>query len=86
MLAAGRSRRAALVAATTLGIATLAGVMLLHALPQLVRFGLPLAAGVSLYVAATDLLPEVNRQRGLVYRLMFFAGVAAFLVLDMLGA
>lgn len=86
MLAAGRSRRAALVAATTLGIATLAGVMLLHALPQLVRFGLPLAAGVALYVAATDLLPEVNRQHGLVYRLMFFAGVAAFLVLDMLGA
>ncbi len=86
MLAAGRSRRAALVAATTLGIATLAGVILLHALPQLVRFGLPLAAGVALYVAATDLLPEVNRQRGLVYRLMFFAGVAAFLMLDMLGA
>ena len=76
----------ALGAATTLGIATLAGVILLHSVPSLVRFGLPLAAGVALYVAATDLLPEVNRQHGLIYRLMFFAGVGVFLLLDMLGA
>jgi len=86
MLAAGRSRGAALGAAIALGVATLAGVVLLHSLPQLVRFGLPLAAGVALYVAATDLLPEVNRQHGLIYRLMFFGGVAVFLMLDMLGA
>jgi ZIP family zinc transporter/zinc and cadmium transporter len=86
MLAAGRSRRIALGAATALAVATLAGVVLLHSVPQLMRYGLPLAAGVALYVAATDLLPEVNRQRGLIYRFMFFAGVGLFLMLDMFGA
>src|SRR6185437_7968174 len=62
--------------------------MLLHKLPEgftvgsvmLARVGLPLSAGVALYVAGTDLLPEVNRAHGVRYRLLFFLGVGAFLL------
>jgi ZIP family zinc transporter/zinc and cadmium transporter len=49
-----------------------------------VPYGLPISAGVALYVAATDLVPEVNREPGIRMALVFFAGVAGFLVLRML--
>jgi ZIP family zinc transporter/zinc and cadmium transporter len=39
---------------------------------------------VALYVAATDLVPEVNREPGIHMALVFFAGVAGFLLLRML--
>jgi zinc transporter ZupT len=80
MLASGRSARAAFTAACILGAATVAGVGAIYILPGLARVGLPLSAGVALYVSATDLLPEVNRKHGIRYRLLFFIGVAAFLL------
>jgi len=39
---------------------------------------------VALYVAATDLVPEVNREPGIKMALVFFAGVAGFLLLRMI--
>jgi ZIP family zinc transporter/zinc and cadmium transporter len=42
---------------------------------------LPVSAGVALYVAATDLVPEVNREPGIRMALVFFAGVGGFLLL-----
>jgi ZIP family zinc transporter/zinc and cadmium transporter len=39
---------------------------------------LPLSAGVTIYVAATDLVPEVNREPGIRMALVFFAGVLLF--------
>lgn len=80
MLASGRGARAAFAAACILGAATVAGVAAIYLLPGLARVGLPLSAGVALYVSATDLLPEVNRKHGIRYRLLFFFGVAAFLL------
>ena len=80
MLASGRSARIAVSAACVLGAATVAGVAAIHFLPTLAGIGLPLSAGVALYVAATDLLPEVNRAHGIRYRVLFFLGVAAFLL------
>ena len=44
--------------------------------------GLPLAAGVTLYVAASDLIPEVNKEPGAKVALTVFAGVALLFVLD----
>jgi ZIP family zinc transporter/zinc and cadmium transporter len=44
--------------------------------------GLPLAAGVTVYVAASDLLPEVNREPGIRMATLVFVGVAIFLALD----
>jgi zinc transporter ZupT len=84
MLASGASRRTALLSAGVLAAATIAGVLLIGLAPGMVRFGLPLSAGVALYVAATDLVPEVNREPGIRMALVFFAGVVGFLLLRML--
>ncbi len=84
MMASGRSRRAAFWSAVALAGATLVGVLVIQLVPQWVPFGLPVSAGVALYVAATDLVPEVNREPGIRMALVFFAGVGAFLLLRML--
>ncbi|HEX4031236.1 MAG TPA: ZIP family metal transporter [Terracidiphilus sp.] len=81
MLASGRSRSMAFYSAVALAAATLAGVLVIELVPQWLPYGLPVSAGVALYVAATDLVPEVNREPGIRMALVFFAGVAAFLVL-----
>src|SRR5580692_2233813 len=85
MLAGGQSRRAALNSALMLGVTTVMGAMAISLEPTWVRAGLPLAAGVTLYVAATDLVPEVNREPGIRMALVFFAGVVVFFVLRLLG-
>lgn len=85
MLAAGRGRSAALSAVALLAAATLAGVLVISFLPGCVRFGLPLSAGVAIYVAATDLVPEVNREPGIRMALVFFAGITIFFLLRLLG-
>ena len=84
MLASGRSRTMAFYSAVALAGATLAGVLLIELSPGLLPYGLPISAGVALYVAATDLVPEVNRQPGIKMALVFFAGVGGFLLLRML--
>jgi ZIP family zinc transporter/zinc and cadmium transporter len=84
MLASGASRRMALYSAGALSAATLLGVLVIESVPGLVRYGLPVSAGVALYVAATDLVPEVNREPGIRMALVFFAGVAGFFVLRMI--
>ena len=81
MLAGGRGRRAAFASALLLGVTTVLGVFAINAAPRLVHLGLPLATGVTLYVAASDLVPEVNREPGIRMALVFFAGVAIFLLL-----
>ncbi len=81
MMASGRSRTTAFWSAVALAGATLAGVLVIQLVPRWVPYGLPVSAGVALYVAATDLVPEVNREPGIRMALVFFAGVAAFLLL-----
>jgi zinc and cadmium transporter len=44
--------------------------------------GLPISAGVTLYVAASDLIPEVNKEPGVKMALVVFVGVALLFVLD----
>jgi zinc transporter ZupT len=84
MLASGLSRATAFWSAVALAAATLVGVLVIQLVPQWVPYGLPVSAGVALYVAATDLVPEVNREPGIHMALVFFAGVAGFLLLRML--
>lgn len=85
MLAGGQSRKAAVNSALFLGATTVAGVLVIALLPSWVRVGLPLSAGVTLYVAGTDLLPEVNREPGIKMALVVFAGVLLFLLLRQLA-
>lgn len=82
MLASGRSRGIAWGASIVLGAATLAGVLVMAALRREVGFGLPLSAGVTIYVAASDLIPEVNKEPGVKMALLVFVGVAFLFVLD----
>ncbi len=84
MMASGRSRASAFGSAVALAAATLVGVLVIQLVPHWVPYGLPVSAGVALYVAGTDLVPEVNREPGIHMALVFFAGVAGFLLLRML--
>jgi ZIP family zinc transporter/zinc and cadmium transporter len=77
-LAAGRSQKTALWWAGLLGIATLLGAMIsgfLHAYPAEI---LAFSGGVALYVAASDLMPEVNRFPGIRTPVSVFFGVLFF--------
>jgi zinc transporter ZupT len=85
MLAGGRGRRAALNSALFLGAMTVLGVLVINLQPSWVRAGLPISAGVTIYVAATDLVPEVNREPGIRMALVFFAGVVVFFLLRMIA-
>jgi len=67
-----------------LGAATLAGVLLTSQLQAELKYALPLAGGVTVYVAATDLLPEVNREPSWRMALLVFVGVASLLILKVL--
>jgi len=82
MLASGRSRWFAWGASVMLGVATVAGVMTMAVFRHEVGFGLPLAAGVTIYVAASDLIPEVNKEPGVRMALLVFVGAAFMFALD----
>lgn len=84
MLASGRSRSIALYSAMGLAAATLMGVLVIELAPSWLLYGMPISAGVAIYVGATDLVPEVNREPGIRMALVFFAGVGAFLLLRLL--
>src|SRR5580692_3259208 len=84
MLASGRSRTVAFYSAVALAVATLAGVLVIELVPHWMPYGLPVSAGVALYVGASDLVPEVNREPGIRMALVFFLGVAGFLALRMM--
>jgi zinc transporter ZupT len=84
LLAAGKGFREVVIATTAIGFATLAGVLVFAVIgasfESSIAYALPLASGVTLYVAASDLIPEVNHhggQRPLV-SISVFAGVALF--------
>jgi zinc and cadmium transporter len=77
-LAAGQSPQRAVAAAGALGLTTLLGVLVTDSVGLLARYGLPLAAGVTLYVAASNLVPEFQSKRGWTLALYFFGGCALF--------
>ena len=78
MLAGGRSGGRAVGAAALLGVATLAGVVLTEEMGFLVQNGLALSAGVTIYVAASNLVPEFQGKKGWKLPAAFFAGAAVF--------
>jgi zinc and cadmium transporter len=84
MLASGRGRRPALLSGAVLGAATIAGVLLTQSVAALSRAGLALAAGVTLYVAASNLVPEFQAIRGVRMTAAFLGGAAALLLLGSL--
>lgn len=83
MLAAGRSRAAALGAAAILGGLTIAGGLATALFKGHVGYALALSAGVTIYVAASDLIPEVNRESTPGPALAVFAGLILFALADL---
>jgi zinc and cadmium transporter len=84
MLASGRSRGTAWGASVILGGATLAGVLTMAMFRNHVSYGLPLSAGVTIYVAASDLVPEVNKEPAMKMALLVFVGAGMFFLLEKL--
>lgn len=78
VLAAGGTRRAALAAAALLGVATIAGVLLTDTVAPLAHYGLALSGGVTLYVGASNLIPEFQGKAGWLHNAAFFSGVTAY--------
>jgi len=84
MLASGRSSMRAFAASIVLGVGTLLGVFAMVMVRHGVAIGLPISAGVTIYVAASDIVPEVNREPGIRMPLLLFVGVAMLFLLDQL--
>ncbi len=84
VLATGNGLRSVLTSTGLMGITTLAGVLMFYFvgsnITSAVAYALPVSGGVTLYVAASDLIPEVNHHGGNRPGVSFsvFAGVALF--------
>ncbi len=87
ILAAGKSRKEVLLATSLIGLTTLLGVLIFYFIGTKIGFSvayaLPIACGVTIYVAASDLIPEVNHHGGKrpLVSLSVFAGVALFFII-----
>lgn len=84
MVAGGQTRARALGAAAVLGLATILGVVLTEVVAPLASHGLALSAGVTLYVAASNLVPEFQAKRGWPSALAFFGGAVGFFLTERL--
>ena len=89
ILATGKGLKETVFATSLVGLTTFIGILFFYFIGSnlgfTVAYALPLASGVTLYVAASDLIPEVNHhggQRPLV-SLSVFAGVALFFLLHL---
>lgn len=79
LLAGGASASRAVGSAGLLGLATVAGVVATSQLAFLHDHGLALSAGVTIYVAASNLVPEFQGKSGWKLPLMFFLGAGGLL-------
>ena len=79
-LASGASRKRAMLAGASLGVATIVGGLMTELIAPLKYYGLAFAAGVSLYVGASNLVPEFQAKRDIGLQLSFFAGCALYFV------
>jgi zinc and cadmium transporter len=84
MIASGRSGKQAFGSTVILGISTLAGAFFIGFFQEIVHYALPFSAGVTFYIAATDLVPIINESKGLRYSLAFFLGILVFYLSEML--
>jgi zinc transporter ZupT len=78
IVAGGQSRGRAVGGAAILGAATILGVLLTGYVAPLAQHGLALSAGVTLYVAASNLVPEFQAKRGWLTTVAFLSGALAY--------
>jgi zinc transporter ZupT len=80
--AAGGNARRALAASGAIGAASILGGLVVFGAPTFVGIALSLSAGVTLYVAASDLIPEVNQDASPTIAWTVFAGVVLYYVTE----
>ncbi len=79
MAASGRDRRQSMLATAAIAVCTVAGALVSGWLSgSILHHALAVSAGVTIDVAASDLIPEVNAHQGIRSSLLVFAGVALF--------
>ncbi|MGE0882918.1 MAG: ZIP family metal transporter [Blastocatellales bacterium] len=83
MLSSGKGVQSAQKATILIALSTVAGILSVTLVQPVVRYALPLSAGVTLYVAASDLIPEVNHS-GWRVSAFVFVGFALFYLLHQL--
>ena len=83
MLASGHKPKGAVTASVILGTSTLLGALLISFFRGGIGFSLPFSAGVTFYVAATDLVPIVNENKSIRYSFAFFAGILIFYISEL---
>ena len=79
-LAAGASRTRAIGAALALGLMTIIGVVLTDRVGLLRDYGLAISAGVTLYVGASNLVPEFQDKKGLRIPASFVSGCILYFI------
>src|SRR5687767_3919385 len=78
MLASGNSARHAIIGVVLIAAATVLGAVITPAFAEFAQYGLALSAGVTIYVAASNLIPEAQREPGWIISAGVFLGVLAF--------
>ncbi len=84
MRASGRGRSAMNLATLAISLSTLTGVLSIGFNQSIARHALPFSAGVTLYVAASDLIPEVNDEPGVTVSVGVFLGVMFFFLSELM--
>ncbi len=82
MRASGRGKFEMQMATAAISVSTLAGVLSISLSSDFVHSALPFSAGVTLYVAASDLIPEVNKEWGGTVSIGVFLGVIFFFLTE----
>ena len=87
MLAARQSRRNALLASAAIGVATMAGIVVVFVLnevsTQTVGIAFALSGGIAAYVGASDLIPEINKSGNRVTPILVLGGMVFFYLSDL---
>jgi zinc transporter ZupT len=84
MMVSGSSERRALLGVGLLGASTVLGVLLTALLAPLAEYGLAISAGVMLYVGASNLVPEVQKQKDATAGLAVILGVIVYVAARLL--
>lgn len=81
-LAGGTRPSRAVASSALLGLATVVGVLLHDGVAFLTTHGLAISAGVTIYVAASNLVPEFQAKRRWELPLSFFLGAGGFWMVE----
>ena len=84
MLAASQPKKNAFIASVAIGVATMLGIVIVFFLARInaevIGIAFAFSAGASIYVGASDLIPEINRSGNRITPLIVFGGMLLFYI------